>query len=121
MALGLIKDRRKWYTVDFADRLDMMDDDCDIEGFPNFQESKNDGFWGRACARAHKKIRELENEYKSLFNGVLKPLDKEGWPDENRDTQNGICPSCKNEIANITPRYRKLTGCRFCGAVIDWR
>jgi len=56
-----------------------------------------------------------------IMRGVEKPLNTRGYPEEGRNTQDGICPICKNEIANITPIYRKLTGCKNCGTVIDWR
>lgn len=55
------------------------------------------------------------------LNGVVKPLNKTGYPEDDRDTRDGICPICKGNVWNITPRYRKLTGCKGCGAVIDWR
>lgn len=51
-----------------------------------------------------------------------KPMNRTGWPENDRDTANGFCPSCGVDLACITPRYycEHDFYCRDCGQKIDW-
>ena len=51
-----------------------------------------------------------------------KPANREGYPDDNRDTASGYCPECGLRQIVITPRYFAHHDwyCRDCGQAIDW-
>ena len=51
-----------------------------------------------------------------------KPTNREGYPDDNRDTASGNCPECGIVQIVITPRYyaHHKWYCRDCGQLIDW-
>lgn len=44
-------------------------------------------------------------------------VNRDGWPDGNRDTVTGNCPVCGNRLTCITPRYCNEMGfyCNMCG------
>lgn len=45
------------------------------------------------------------------------PLHKSGWPEEGRDTCQGMCSVCGENFISITPRFHNQHGfwCRSCG------
>lgn len=51
-----------------------------------------------------------------------KPINREGYPDNDRDTANGNCPECGMSQFVINPRYyaHHKWYCRDCGQAIDW-
>lgn len=61
------------------------------------------------------KIIELLNK-----NTHLKPVNRGGYPEDNRDTCDGQCPNCMSYVRNITPRSKKVNYCQDCGQAIDW-
>jgi hypothetical protein len=60
-------------------------------------------------------IRELK------FRLPVQPVNKGGYPEGNRDTCDGQCPSCMSNVRNITPRSKKVNYCQYCGQAIDWK
>lgn len=51
----------------------------------------------------------------------MDPLEQTGYgKDENRDTCNGLCPKCNNNIFNTTPRSKRISYCNRCGQAIKW-
>lgn len=50
-----------------------------------------------------------------------KPLNRTGYPYDNRDTCEGNCPNCMSNVINITPRSRKINYCKECGQAINWK
>ena len=58
-------------------------------------------------------------ELKRIF--PRKPLNRTGYPYDNRDTCEGNCPNCMSNVINITPRSRKINYCKECGQAINWK
>lgn len=51
----------------------------------------------------------------------VNPLNRTGYPLDNRDTCDGQCPNCMSDVRNITPRSKKVNYCQDCGQAIDWK
>ena len=49
-----------------------------------------------------------------------KPVNKTGYPEEERTTCDGFCPNCMDFVCNITPISKRITYCNHCGQAIKW-
>lgn len=64
------------------------------------------------------KVKDLIKEFN--FRVPVKPVNRGGYPENNRDTCDGQCPNCMSFVRNITPRSKKVNYCQDCGQAIDW-
>jgi len=55
------------------------------------------------------------------FRLPIKPLNRKGYPLDNRDTCDGQCPNCMRSVRNTIPRSKKINYCQDCGQAIDWK
>ena len=88
--------------MDYADKLDMMDDDCDIQGFPNDDITK-----GRI------KISQKDTPTKSRHKHNYCPvLIIHKWDDHNHYSAGVKCSIC-NKIRWDESLFNKLTNTDF--------
>lgn len=83
----------------------MRDEECFICGTLGINEDKV------------KDLIKISNKDKNVPS---KPVNRGGYPEDNRDTCDGQCPNCMSFVRNTTPRSKKVNYCQDCGQAIDW-
>lgn len=119
--------------MDYADKLDFMDDDCDIQGFPIEEDVKND--IERAIEylkdRKHSQITDWKVKSYDLAIQALekqmpkKPFSRPYCEEEFDSGTDYICPNCKEMIVgSYTSDFKewvyRVDYCSNCGQKIDW-